>query len=82
MNIDRYSLTDRDDNEHSISYLPKSMNCFIEIGEGENFEKCSTCFGTFANAAFFMTNLTNFIVKSVTSTTFQSTQSAAHVFVS
>lgn len=34
----------------------------MERGDGENFEKCSMCLGTLANAAFFMINLTNFIV--------------------
>lgn len=34
----------------------------MERGDGENFEKCSMCLGTLANAAFFMMNLTNFIV--------------------
>lgn len=43
-------------------YSPKSRNCFMERGDGENFEKCSMCLGTLANAAFFMINLTNFIV--------------------
>lgn len=43
-------------------YSPKSRNCFMERGDGENFEKCSMCFGTLANTAFFMINLTNFIV--------------------
>lgn len=43
--------------EHS----PKSKNCFMESGEGENFEKCSMCWGALANAAFFIINLTNFI---------------------
>lgn len=34
----------------------------MESGDGENLEKCSMCLGTLANAAFFMINLTNFIV--------------------
>jgi len=41
---------------------PKSRNCFMESGEGENLEKCSICLGTLASAAFFIINLTNFIV--------------------
>lgn len=45
-----------------LGYSPKSRNCFIESGEGENLEKCSICLGTLANAAFFIINLTNFIV--------------------
>lgn len=52
---------------HAYTYkntdLPKSINCFIERGDGENFEKCSMCLGTLASAAFFIINLTNFIVK-------------------
>lgn len=43
-------------------YSPKSRNCFMESGEGENLEKCSMCLGTLAKAAFFMMNLTNFII--------------------
>lgn len=43
-------------------YSPKSRNCFMERGEGENFEKCSMCCGALATAAFFMINRTNFIV--------------------
>ena len=43
-------------------YSPKSRNCFMESGEGENLEKCSICFGTLAKAAFFIINLTNFII--------------------
>ena len=34
----------------------------MESGEGENLEKCSMCFGTLAKAAFFIINLTNFII--------------------
>lgn len=34
----------------------------MESGEGENLEKCSICLGTLAKAAFFMMNLTNFII--------------------
>lgn len=34
----------------------------MESGEGENFEKCSMCLGTLAKAAFFIINLTNFII--------------------
>lgn len=34
----------------------------MESGEGENLEKCSMCLGALAKAAFFMINLTNFIV--------------------
>lgn len=45
-------------------YSPKSRNCFMESGEGENLEKCSMCLGTLAKAAFFMMNLTNFIIAS------------------
>lgn len=43
-------------------YSPKSRNCFMDSGEGENLEKCSMCLGTLANAAFFIINLTNFII--------------------
>lgn len=46
-------------------YSPKSRNCFMESGEGENLEKCSICLGALARAAFFMINLTNFIVAPV-----------------
>lgn len=46
---------------HNNRYSPKSRNCFMERGEGENLEKCSICLGTLANAAFFIINLTNFI---------------------
>lgn len=37
----------------------------MESGEGENLEKCSICLGALARAAFFMINLTNFIVAPV-----------------
>jgi len=37
----------------------------MESGEGENLEKCSMCLGTLANAAFFMMNLTNFIIITI-----------------
>ena len=58
------------------------MNCFIEIGDGENLEKCSICFGTFANAAFFIINLTNFIVRVVTLVTFQNTKAITIAYLS
>lgn len=48
-----------------IDHSPKSMNCFMESGEGENLEKCSMCLGTLASAAFFMIKRTNFMVASV-----------------
>lgn len=37
----------------------------MESGEGENFEKCSICLGALARAAFFMINLTNFMIAPV-----------------
>lgn len=37
----------------------------MESGEGENLEKCSMCLGALARAAFFMINLTNFMVAAV-----------------
>lgn len=46
-------------------YSPKSRNCFMESGEGENLEKCSICLGALARAAFFMINLTNFMIAPV-----------------
>lgn len=49
-------------NLHADQYIPKSRNCFMERGEGENLEKCSICLGTLAKAAFFIMNLTNFII--------------------
>lgn len=33
---------------NQINDLPKSMNCFIESGDGEYFENLSTCFGMFS----------------------------------
>lgn len=50
-------------NKITTHYSPKSRNCFIDRGDGENFEKCSMCLGTLAKAEFFIINLTNFIVK-------------------
>lgn len=41
--------------------LPKSMNCFIDNGEGENLEKRSTCFGIF-DFALFSKSCANFIL--------------------
>lgn len=43
-------------------HSPKSRNCFMESGDGENLEKCSICLGTLARTAFFMMNRTNFMV--------------------
>lgn len=37
----------------------------MESGEGENLEKCSICLGALARAAFFMINLTNFMIAPV-----------------
>lgn len=39
---------------------PKSKNCFIDKGDGENLEKWSMCLGTLASAAVFIRDCTNF----------------------
>lgn len=36
-----------------VNDLPKSMNCFIERGDGEYFENLSTCFGMFSFELLF-----------------------------
>jgi len=41
---------------------PKSRNCFMDNGEGENLEKWSMCLGTLVKAAFFIIKRTNFIL--------------------
>ena len=43
-------------------HSPKSRNCFMDRGEGENLEKWSTCLGTLASAAVFIRERTNFIL--------------------
>lgn len=43
--------------------LPKSMNCFIESGEGENLENLSTCFGMLNLEVFFSNIWANFILN-------------------
>lgn len=42
-------------------HLPKSMNCFMDRGEGENLENLSTCLGIPATEPFFSKNWANFI---------------------
>ena len=43
------------------SHSPKSKNCFIDRGDGENLEKWSMCLGTLARAAALTTERTSFI---------------------
>lgn len=59
----RYGIGIQNDAVEFVFYSPKSKNCFIDKGDGENFEKWSICFGTLAKAAFFIRNLTNFIMQ-------------------
>lgn len=40
---------------------PKSRNCFMDSGDGENLEKRSTCFGIPRTEPFFHRNWPNFI---------------------
>lgn len=40
---------------------PKSRNCFMDKGEGQNFEKRSTCLGDAKTEPFFIRNWVNFI---------------------
>lgn len=51
--------------EHSAHtkkrHLPKSMNCFMDKGEGENLENLSTCLGIPASEPLFNKNWANLI---------------------
>lgn len=53
----------KQNNNKNTHDSPKSRNCFIDRGDGENFEKWSMCLGTLAKAEFFVISLTNFIAK-------------------
>lgn len=49
--------------------LPKSMNCFIESGDGENLENLSTCFGMLNLEVFFSKIWANFILNTKSKST-------------
>lgn len=54
-------------NALSFAHLPKSMNCFIDKGEGENLENLSTCFGIPATEPLFSNSWANLIFSLVRS---------------
>lgn len=45
-----------------VNNSPKSMNCFIDSGDGENFENLSTCLGMFSFELFFSMIWANFML--------------------
>lgn len=47
--------------ERTRSNLPKSMNCFMDRGDGENFENLSTCFSIPTTEPFLNSIWANFI---------------------
>lgn len=58
------TITHKENNKNKLCtllYLPKSINCFIDRGDGENLENLSTCLGIPATKLFFNKSWANFI---------------------
>lgn len=56
----------RDFTRTGTESLPKSRNCFMDNGEGENLENLSTCFGIPRTEPFFNRNWPSFIFPAAT----------------
>lgn len=65
--------------ENTTECSPKSMNCFMDSGDGENLEKRSTCFGIPRTEPFFHRNWPNFIFSPPPTTATKGPVSPRHV---